>query len=97
MKYLLSKKQIDKFVGIYLDGKFKDAKLKKSQSGYFGLFYGEDEHFFIMRSHFSDSWLYDGDLFLTLKDLIGINEEDFESAFKRYLKRKYKIKVDRFI
>ena len=97
MKYLLSKKQIDKFVGAYLDGKFKDGELKKSESGYYGLFHGENEDSFIMKSFFSDAWLYDTDLFLTLENLIGISKEDFESSLKRYLVNKHKIKIDRFI
>lgn len=98
MKYLVSKKQIDKLITPFFEFKFRNCELKHEyERDYYGLVDKDDIWLVATRYSNQLTWAYDGFLYESADDLFGIKKKDFESALKRYMKKKYGIKMVRII
>lgn len=101
MKYILSKKQVDKFIKPFLDGKVNKSEFRYNKSKeWIGFYYkdSDDAYMFIHPiENKDDVWAFDEHLYDTMEKFIGIERDDFYSALKRYMKKYHKLKVKKIV
>lgn len=101
MKYILSKKQVDKFIKPFLDGKVSNCEFRKGKDGnWIGFYYKntDDSYMFIHPIENEENvWAFDEYLYDTMERFFGIERYDFKSALKRYMKKYHNLKISKIV